>query len=341
MKYLRHLITLLVLPGFLVACIGGQPDQVAINTTPDDESGLGGTGIIGTITGFGSIFVNGAEVEIDHHTQLSVDGRKVAAYTFARGEVVEILATGSGLMQARQLEVRHEVIGPVEQVEAETGQFRVLGQTVKRTGTSGKLPKPGDRVKVSGFRNDAGMIYATHIAPAGKTQALITGVITRTHSGIFHIGEQSILLRNGSAVRPGTTIRVSGKVQHGVLNADRVTTLNSLPFSHAVHRLLVQGFIHTLPGQDYRIDHIPLDLPAKTSSVLPLAGKTTPLRLEMQRRAGSRHWIPVRVISDTGLPVGKPYPALRGGSPRRSPGMPSMPMGGMPGMGGMGGMRGR
>jgi hypothetical protein len=37
-------------------------------------SGLGGTGILGKVTGFGSVFVNGIEIEYDDKTIYTIDG---------------------------------------------------------------------------------------------------------------------------------------------------------------------------------------------------------------------------------------------------------------------------
>ena len=38
-------------------------------------NGLGGTGIVGEITGFGSVFVNGIEVEYNAKTPFSINGK--------------------------------------------------------------------------------------------------------------------------------------------------------------------------------------------------------------------------------------------------------------------------
>ncbi len=341
MIHFRHLITLLVLPGLLAACIAAQPDRLATNTSPDDESGVGGTGIIGAITGFGSIFVNGVEVEIDRHTQLSVDGRPVDDYTFTRGDVVEILATGSGLMHARRLAVRHEVIGAVEQVDVSTGQFGVLGQTILRPESSGRLPRIGERVKVSGFRDSAGRIYATRVAPAGKASALITGELRRTDSGELRIGDQRIALRGDGTIRAGTFVRVTGRIRNGVLETMHATSLDTAPFGAAVRRLLVQGFVHKVPGQHYRIDRIPFTPAGEGTGMALPAGQGRPLRLELLRGANNRLWTAARFISDSGLPMGTPAPAPHNTPRWRSPGMSPMPAGGMPGMGGMGGRHGR
>src|SRR4051812_13043523 len=48
--------------------LGGTGIKTANNNRGD---GLGGTGIVGTITGFGSIIVNGLELEFDRQTNVA------------------------------------------------------------------------------------------------------------------------------------------------------------------------------------------------------------------------------------------------------------------------------
>mgnify|MGYP000132428681 CR=1 FL=1 len=51
-------------------------------------SGLGGTGIIGEITGFGSVFVNGIEIEYDSETPFTINGEPAAHQPLVVGDVV-------------------------------------------------------------------------------------------------------------------------------------------------------------------------------------------------------------------------------------------------------------
>ena len=336
MTHFRLFLTLFALPALLAACISGPAERLAANTNPDDESGLGGTGIIGAITGFGSIFVNGEEVDIDRHTRLSVDGQPVDNYSFARGDVVEILATGSERLRARRLTVRHEVIGAVQQLDA--GQFRVLGQTVIQAPGAAYTPRPGERVSVSGFRDARGRIHATRVAPANGAAPLISGELRRDDNGVLRIGGQRISVPDNTRIAAGRFVRVSGTLARGILHASRATPLDANPFRKAVRRLLVQGFLHKASsGEGYRIDRIPFT-PTATGAGLDLSGAgARPLRIEMQGSAGGRNWTAVRVLNDAGLPRGSKTPTPHSAPRWRSPGMSPMPGG----MGGMGGRHGR
>ena len=54
--------------------------------------GLGGTGIVGTISGFGSIIVNGLELQFDRNTAVGSDGRPAALDELRVGQVIEGVA---------------------------------------------------------------------------------------------------------------------------------------------------------------------------------------------------------------------------------------------------------
>jgi hypothetical protein len=127
------------------------------------DSGLGGTGIVGEITGFGSIFVNGIEIEYHEGTPVTVNGQVVDAPALQIGDVVEVLTTDSSRhTQAMRINVRHEVIGEVTAVDDNSPGFTVLGQTIMTDGAV-LLPEPGTTVAVAGIRIDESRIRATRV----------------------------------------------------------------------------------------------------------------------------------------------------------------------------------
>jgi hypothetical protein len=144
----------------------------------DTGNGLGGTGILGEITGFGSIFVNGIEVEYDDTTAFTIDGKTAMQQPLEIGDVVEVLTTDETKhTQARTINLRHEVIGKVESTDPQTFSFTVLGQTVVQSLNNRMLPDVGTTVAVSGFRVDQHTIISTRVTSADTTQTLL-----RTHT---------------------------------------------------------------------------------------------------------------------------------------------------------------
>ena len=185
---LRTISILLALS--LIACVTGQSNVVAANDEDKDiglggtgmlagagsdtGSGLGGTGIIGEITGFGSIFVNGIEIEYDDKTAFSINGETSAHQQLEIGDVVEVLTVDDKQhTQAQIINLRHEVIGVVESVEPQTYSFTVNGQSIVQSIVKSTFPEVGTTVAVAGFRINAQTIVSTRVTPAKTGQDLL------------------------------------------------------------------------------------------------------------------------------------------------------------------------
>jgi hypothetical protein len=146
----------------------------------DSDNGLGGTGILGEITGFGSIFVNGIEIEYDRETAFTVDGQSAKYQRLEIGDVVEVLTTNLDKhTHAQIINLRHEVIGKVETIDPQTFSFTMQGQTIIQPVNNSLLPEVGAKVAVSGFRIDKNIIISTRVAPTDAKETLI-----RTHTGL-------------------------------------------------------------------------------------------------------------------------------------------------------------
>lgn len=195
MKFFYHIIFTLLIIG-LAACsytpstetvasgsedgdigIGGTGKQAVADNS--SASGLGGTGlhttgILGTVTGFGSIFVNGIEVEYDDNTVFSVDGKSTTLQQLFIGDVVEVLTTDDNkYTHAKSINLRHEVIGKVESVDPETFSFSVNGQSIIQPINKASMPVVDSWVSVSGFRIDDKSIISTRVTAALPGQTLL------------------------------------------------------------------------------------------------------------------------------------------------------------------------
>lgn len=142
-------------------------------------TGIGGTGIVGVITGFASICVNGLKVEYDPSMPVEADGTAIPADRLRAGQLVIIEAVGRGdRLEARSLAVRHEVIGPVERVDPD-GALQVAGQSVVPAHPlqGETAPRRGQWVAVSGLRRPDGSILATRLDPAPPGPVLVHGAV--------------------------------------------------------------------------------------------------------------------------------------------------------------------
>ena len=161
-----------------------------------DDGGGGGTNppppppsatstvVVGAITGFGSIFVNGIEFETSE-ASFSIDDDPGVESELAVGDVVRISGTiddDGTAGTADEVTFDHEVEGPITSIDPAVGTIVVLGQTVlidADTVFDDRFADPsinglavGDAVEVSGFADASGAIRASRIEPTEAGEEL-------------------------------------------------------------------------------------------------------------------------------------------------------------------------
>lgn len=206
--------------GALSACGGGGSFDFS-------GVGTGGTGSFssGSISGFGSIIVNKVRYDDTSALVTDDDGRTLTNTALRLGMVVEVegsnIATdAAGLRRASasRIQVRSEILGPVERLDPVAGTLTVLGQSVRTTaatvfsdGVRGGLTglAIGQAVSVHGDRDTAGVCVASRIElrtpPASyRLRGPVSGVDTAAQR--LRIGEAVIFYgdaqRSGDLERP-------------------------------------------------------------------------------------------------------------------------------------------
>jgi hypothetical protein len=214
--------------------------------------GMGGTGIVGVITGFASICVNDVEVHLDAKTPVTDNGVEVSAGTLAVGQVVAVRASGFGKeVMANRVALVHVAVGPVDSMNAATGEFTVLGQTARTvvTGETSKLVV-GNWVRVSGYREAGGQIAASHVEPVPpQAQAQLVGVVERTASQTLVVSGTAVRSSDAQSVeRPtvGTEVLVTGSWDGKTLLAQKFKSEPTQQFIGAVERVVYEGYVHAL-----------------------------------------------------------------------------------------------
>lgn len=161
-------ITLVVAALLVLSACGGGGGATA-------GGGTGGTGIsFGSVTDFGSIFVNGVEFSTNGAT-INRDDVSINESELRRGMIVEVQGsfTSSTSGTAATVNVEEAVRGPVESMTgtASSGTLVVLGQTVSVDDTTlfdNNVPNfgaviSGDLLEVHGLRRSDGTIVASFI----------------------------------------------------------------------------------------------------------------------------------------------------------------------------------
>jgi Domain of unknown function (DUF5666) len=209
----------------------------------------GGTGVgapissyvVGTITGFGSVIVNGVRYDESSATITSDDGRALAAAELKLGMRTTLTASaittgsdGVSRAEASSIEVRSDIVGPVESIDGLIGLV-VLGQTVEvvastvfdermTTGLSALVV--GDVVEIHAVFDAARRIYvATRIER-------VTGVAVYKLRGVIDaVSIADRTLRIGAAVVDWSAVAPSNPsmalAPGGVVRVTLATTRNA------------------------------------------------------------------------------------------------------------------
>lgn len=185
--------------GFLVAAAAGVL-AVACGGSGSSNMSSSPTGMravmaTGTITGFGSVFVNGTEFQTTSAV-IRKNGQTVAQAQLAVGEVARIkgqknAADGQGV--AEEVDVDEAVAGPISAIDTTNNVVTVLAQMVKiNGGTSFSTDiqpaditglKVGDTIRVDGLTDSSGDIVATRIELGSSSSPLqVVGAVTNLNS---------------------------------------------------------------------------------------------------------------------------------------------------------------
>ena len=243
-------------PGW--ACI----DPGGIGGTGIDPGGIGGTGqraeaelgVLGVITGFASICVNGIEVHFDAATPVALNGEPVSAAALGVGQVVAVRALGSGTQaRAQAIDIVDAAVGPLSAVEGGGELLQIQGQRVRvgaATLFGGGLSRTqlaaaqiGETMRVSGLRDAEGTIVATRIEPAGPNaraagadpeepglgRFLVQGFVADVQPRAVRVGATTFAVAPelGSQLSRGQLVRVAGRAEGGNRIVERADILRS------------------------------------------------------------------------------------------------------------------
>ncbi len=214
-----NIFVLALLALFLASCGGNSSTNVA-------DIGTGGTGVsVGTVTGFGSVYVNGVKYETNGTVITdddADDNDRISESQLKIGHVMEVKSRTSddARRSADSMEKSSEVKGPVDSVYGATAKtIKIMGQTVliedttsidKNLGTAGVAGLAvGDLVEVHGFRDATGTIVARRIERQGavakyRVRGNIAAFDTATKQ--FKIGDLNVDYGTAQLVPTGATL---------------------------------------------------------------------------------------------------------------------------------------
>lgn len=185
-----------------IAACGGGGSSGGIGGTGGGGGGIGGTGVAyGTITAFGSVWVNGVEYETTNTTFKTDDNPNGGGRQddLRVGMVVRVDGSISGKTAATITE-DESVKGRVEQV-IDANRMVVMGQTIQIDSTTrfenGVVPAVGDYAEVHGQIAGDGVISASYIerkAPPSPIVYAVKGIVKNqnTANQTFQVGALTV-----------------------------------------------------------------------------------------------------------------------------------------------------
>lgn len=238
----------------------------ACSSSDSNTSNADGFVSAGTITGFGSIFVNGVEFET-HSASFDVDGVAGSEADLAVGMKVGVSGTinADGVTgTATSVEFDEELQGPVSGISVGDGQtrsFSVIATTViidvddtRFDDDSGNFGfdtiEDNDNVEISGFFDDAGILHATRIELEdadfdAASLVEVEGIISALSGTSFKLGSLNV---DASAAQ-------LDDMSNGLIEGAEVEVKGTYDMAtNTLHAIKVEGEDNSLHDSDNEVE---------------------------------------------------------------------------------------
>jgi hypothetical protein len=221
----------------------------------------------GTVSGFGSVIVNGTRFSSAGATLRDDDGNAVNLNQLHIGMTVDISGTSDDAAEtgsANVLEVEHGIRGQVTAKDTGLGTITVLNQTIKIDSTTAfqgvadlTSLNVGQTVEVYGSAQADGTLLATLVEVKVLTALSVIGPVSNVTGTTFDIG--TLTVNFSSATVNGTLVnggRVKVKAAAGALSGNTLTATSVKvlgagsawgTFSTAGARIKLKGVADTAP----------------------------------------------------------------------------------------------
>lgn len=221
----------------LVAACGGGGEANNSASAPPPTAALTSS-VTGTITGFGSVYVNGIHFDT-RSASFSKNGSPAVQSELRVGQLVKVrgsVNSSSGEGVATSVSQDDNVEGPISSIDAAAGKLIVLGQTVivdTSTSFDDRISPASiqglrfnDQIEVSGLVAANGEITATRIElrRAGQTQLEVTGKASNVDTAAKKFTINALTVNYSTAQLDGFS---GGQPANGDLIEAKGTTLNA------------------------------------------------------------------------------------------------------------------
>lgn len=268
----RRLVIIALLSTFLAACGGGGgSSNPAPAAQPAGDGGGtvdGGTGVYvtGTVTGFGSVIVDGQRFGTEE-ASVEVGGEAGTETDLRVGQQVEVSGSrdADGILVAESIRYQADVKGPVQEIDVEAGTLVVAGQAIQtgvRTRFDGVTLDAlvvDDIVEVSGRRDRQDVIFARYVEREDDLEVEVTGPVAALDADArtFRIGGLEVNYADASVdptdltLENGLIVEVEGNLEGATLAATEVEADDDLGERiEAGTEVEIEGLIESIVSDD-------------------------------------------------------------------------------------------
>ncbi|WP_299613574.1 DUF5666 domain-containing protein [uncultured Tateyamaria sp.] len=211
------------------------------------EGGIGGTGIVGLMTGSGSVLVNGLRVEVTSSTRIFDANRRGGDSMLVPGRTLTMLARARlGRFEAQRIDIDDPLTG----ILLRQGS----GYSVNSTpvlGLTNAAANAGERVTVSGIWQSDGSVQASLLQSAPQGEDIVSGVLTGSASEGWRIGQTPLTPPPGRSLISSQFVVAKGQFTHGTLQVSSLDFGRFREGGSTLRQLSVEGYLEpvaTAPG---------------------------------------------------------------------------------------------
>lgn len=206
------------------------------------EGGIGGTGIVGLMTGSGSVLINGLRVEVTSATRVFSANRRVGDSALVAGRMMTILARARlGRFEAQRIDIDDPLTGVLLRQGA---GFAVNSTPVH--GLRSAAAQVGTRVTVSGVWQADGSVRASLLTGAPADTDIVAGVLSGSRTDGWRIGQTPITPPRQHSLIAGQFVVAKGQFTHGTLQADSLRFGRFREGGSTLRQLAVEGYLETV-----------------------------------------------------------------------------------------------
>ncbi|MEM7239347.1 MAG: DUF5666 domain-containing protein, partial [Pseudomonadota bacterium] len=225
--------------GWIAAC---APVRVSDTGKSQPRGGIGGTGIVGTLTDFGSLIVNGLRIETDAMTDVSSALGPVdpAALGIGHSLTIEAESGATGYL-ARRVSLSQPLIGRVTDLSADRSTARINGVEVTlEPGAIGDWAQ-GTRIAVSGVWRADRVIASRLDWIADDLPDVIAGELQP--EGLIGIAGRAVNLGGLSAPDSGSFVTALGRNRPDRFEVSELRAGRFIGAAGSLVQLSVEGYL--------------------------------------------------------------------------------------------------